>query len=830
MIQPVRNAIRSLRRSPGYTAGAVLALSLGIGATTAVFSVVRAILLEPLAYPRPDELVRIWETNPSQGIEHSDVSAGTFVDLRARASTIDRAALFMARGWLVSFGAGGESDMEIVPGAIVSPALFPLLGVAPILGRTFKPEEEQPAPYGDSSEIVIGYGLWQRRFGGRPDVLGRTIRFEGNRALTIVGVMPPGFDFPAKAEYWRNVAFRRTIGPGERAARYYEGIARLKAGVSLDRARTEVGAIAAQLEAEHPRSNAGYGMTLERLDSATVGSVKPALVMLLGAVACLMLIGCTNVANLALARAIARRKEIALRAALGASRWRLVRESLGECALIGVLGATTGSLIGYAGMQRLVSLAPPETPRLDEVVVGWPTFALATGLAALAVLLAAVAPLTRRRSLDLSMQLEDGGRDGRAIVRAGLRSWLIGAEAALALVLLVLAALLLRSFVALRHVDLGFESAQVLTANLRLSTDRFPEAGRRPWFRLAGHYDRLLSDLRAIPGVEAAAAITDTPLTGQLPTGRFWMDDGADAPPDGSKQFDVAISVVTPSYFDVMAIPMVRGRRFEPADRFPEAALTQAADTRRERPRGVVIINDAMARRYWPGQDPVGRSIVLADHWAARASTIVGVVRDVRAAAVDATPAPTVYAPLGELAGFGISVALRSRVPLAPLGAALRERIRGFDPHMVVTEVRSLEDVVAGATATPRFNLTLAATFAALALALAAIGIHGVIAYLVTRRTHEIGVRMALGASRTGILWLVLREGLMPVVLGAAVGSIAAFAAARLIRALLFGIAPLDPWSFGAAAAAMMAAGLAAAIAPALRATRVDPLAALRRS
>ena len=823
MSTDLRYSLRTLARTPGFTLSAVLTLALGIGANAAVFSVVYAVLLNPLPYAEPGRLVRIYEANQAQGIERGDVSPGTFVDLRARSRTLEHVAVFMARRWLLSFG----DDPELLNGALVSPSMFPMLGVAPLVGRTFRPESEQSPPFGDEADVVISHSLWQRRFGGRPDVVGQVVKLEGRRALTVVGVMPAGFDFPGRAEFWRNAPFVRPIGHAERAVRYHESIARLAPGVSLEQARAELAGIARQLEAEHPKANAGYSLRVERLDDETIGSVRPALLVLLGVVGCVLLIGCTNVANLLLARATARRRELAVRVALGASRGRLLRQSLSDCAVLAVLGGAGGLLLGYWGMRVLTALGPQDTPRLQEVAFGAPVYVLVAVLAVTAACLIGVVPMVTAAPVSVAAALKQGARTGDGGLGRSARSWFIGAEVALTLVLLVGASLLLRSFIALRHVDLGFDTDRVLTADLVLGTARFPEASR-PWFRLAQHYDHVLSELAALPGVDVVGGITDVPLTGSGATGKFWVGDGSSERPDATRQFDVGISIVTPAYFEVMRIPVTRGRSFTPADRLSEAVLTAPAERRADKPRGVVIVNESMARRHWPGGDAVGQSIVLADHWAVSSSVIVGVVADVRATGVDQPSAPTVYAPMGEIAGFRLSVALRSRQAVEPLAPVLRARLRAIDPQMVVSNVRTLDDVVSGAVSRPRFNLVLVSVFALLALALSAVGISGVMAYLVTRRTREIGIRMALGARRGDVLRLVLREGLRPVMGGLVVGVAVAVVAARLIRTLVFGIAPVDPASFVLAGTALLVVALVAAWIPARRATAVDPLVALR--
>lgn len=824
MLTDVRHALRTLRLSPLFAMSAVLTLALGIGASTGVFAVVDAVLLRPLPYAEPDRLVRIWETNPAQGIERSEVSPGSFVDWRTRTGTLDRISVFMAREWLISI----DGVAEAVQGAEVSPSLFPMLGVAPVAGRTFRPEAEQAAPFGDEGEIVISHALWRRRFGGRIDALGQTISLEGRRPVTIIGVMPAGFAFPSRTEAWRSETFLRPVGPGQRMTRYYEAIGQLRPGSTIDDARADLGGIAAGLETEHPRSNAGYGVRIEHLDETIVGGVRTGLSVLLAGVACVVLIACANAAGLLLARAAARRHEMAVRLALGASWARVLRHHLTESAVLTALGAALGYLLGRATVRVLVALAPGDIPRLDEITFGGPVLLLSAGVGLASAILTGLPPVLQARRLDVHDTLKTGGRGGAPASTRFARRWLIGAEVALTLVLLVGSMLLLRSFIALRNVDVGFDGRQVLTAELRLTTNRFPDT-RRPWFLLSRHFDDVLSDLAAIRGVTAVGGITGLPLAGDRSSGTFWIGTSAGPRPDATQQFKADISVVTPQYFEVLRIPVRRGRTFTAADRLSEQTLTQPPAEGAARPQGVVVINDAMARRFWPSVDPIGTSIVLFDHPQVAASTIVGVVGDVRADGV-ATPAePAVYVPFGELPGFRLAVALRTDASLAALTGLVRDRLRQVDPQMSVSRIRPMDDVVGSAVSRPRFTVLLVGSFGLIALGLAAVGIYGVVAFLVAGRTREIGVRMALGAQRADVVRLVLTDGLVPVAFGAIAGFGLALAGVRALGTLLFGVPPFDPVSFIAAASALGAVALAAALIPARRAAGVNPLAALRR-
>jgi predicted permease len=822
MLSELRYAIRTLRRSPGFTLSAVLTLALGIGANAAVFAVVHAVLLEPLPYRQPDRLVRLWETNPAQGIERGDVSPGTYVAWRDRSQTLERVGIYLAspREWLLSF----DGAPEAVKGTEVTPGVFDVLGIRPLLGRTFQAERPD-APVRDAPEIVLGYGLWQRRFGADPLVVGKTVLHEGRTGMTVVGVMPAGFDFPGGVEAWRQDRFDRPPGPAQRLFRYYGSVARLREGASIGEARAELAAIASALATEFPKSNAGYGVRIDALDEATFGQVRGALLMLLGVVGCVLLIACANVTNLLLARISSRRHETAVRIALGAGTGRLLRQRFGETAVLAAAGGAAGIALGYWGSGLLVALAPGDTPRVEEVGFGGRIVLFTIAVSALAAVATSLLPALQGRKLDVIDALKASARSATPAFRA--RRWVIAAQVALTLMLLVGSTLLLRSFVRLRDVDLGFDSARVLTADLRLPTARFAET-RRPWFALGQHYERILEELASLPGVEAVSGITGMPLTGAGSSGNFWMDDGSGVRPDTTAQFKVNISIVTPEYFATMRIPLVRGRLFERADRLAEEALSNPAEQAKARPRGVVLVNQALADRFWPGQDPVGRAIRLFDHWAVSSSLVVGVVGNVRSADV-ATPAePAIFVPWGEIPGFRMSLAARVRADPEAVASVLRERLRALDSGLLVSNLRPMDAVISGALSRPRFHLVLVSSFALLALTLAALGIHAVVGYLVVQRTREVGIRMALGARRGDVLQLVLREGLSPVLGGVVAGAVLSVAGAGTMRTLVFGIAPLDPASFAIAAALLIFVALGAAWIPARRATAVDPLIALR--
>jgi putative ABC transport system permease protein len=818
----LRYSVRTLSRSPGFALSAVLTLALGIGANAAVFAVVYAVLLNPLPYRQPGRLVRIWETNLAQGIERGDVSPGSYVSWRDRSQTLDGVALYLAspRQWLLSFG----GEPEVVKGTEVTPGLFDVLGTRPILGRTFHPERSD-APVRDAPEIVLGYGLWQRRFGGAADVIGKTLVHEGRSALTVIGVMPKGFDFPGGIEAWGQERFDGPLAPTERLYRYYASVARLRDSRSIGDARTELATISAALATEFPNSNAGYGVRVDGLDDAMVGHVRLAFLMLLGPVGCVLLIACANVTNLMLARISSRRHETAVRIALGAGIGTLLRQRFAEAVMIAALGGAAGAALGYWGTAALVALAPADIPRVEEIAFGGPVVLFTMAVSLLSAFGTSLLPLWQGRKLDVADTLKISMRSTSSTSRS--RSWLIAAQVALTLMLLIGSTLLLRSFVRLRHVDLGFDAAQVLTADLRLAVGRFPDL-RRPWFALGQYYDRILQELAAVPGIESVSGVTEMPLTGEASAGNFSMDDGSGVRPDTTGPFAADLSVVTPEYFATMGIPLVRGRSFSPADRLSQKALIDPPKEANDRPRGVVLINQAFAERFWPGQDPVGRAIRLFDHWAVSSSTVVGVVGDVRAAEIAAPAEPAIYVPWGEIPGFRLAIAARVRPGVEGVAPAMRARLKALDSQLLVSGIRPMNAVISGALSRPRFHMVLVSCFALLALTLAAVGIHAVVGYHVIQRTREVGIRMALGARSADVLRLVLRQGLTPVLAGVVAGAILSAAGARMMRTLVFEIAPFDPASFALAGASLLLVALLAAWLPARRATAVDPLVALR--
>jgi predicted permease len=824
MLNDLRYALRTLRRSPGFAASAILALALGIGANTAVFSVIYAVLLKPLPYPQPQELVRLYERNAAQGIERGALSPGTFLDWQVRSRAFDSLAVFSVPGEaLWSF----KDGYEVVRISRVSPSLFQVLRITPVLGRAFTTDA---APLPAIPEVMISHGLWQRRFGGRTDIIGEAVSIEGRVPAQIIGVMPRGFDFPGSADAWANVGLRGPVTPARRGQRFFQGVGRIAAGQSVEGARRELAGISAQLEREHPDSNLGWTADLEPLAAALVSVNKAALFALLGAVSGVLLIGCANVANLLLARATTRQHEMSVRVALGAGTPRLLRQCFTEALVLCILGTVTGLWVGDWMTRLLVRMAPPE-PRLNEAGMNAALLLFALGACLASTVLVGVIPALQsaRAARAGALRLQPRGMAGGG---GTLRRVLIAGEVGVVVLLLTTAVLFARSFVRLRGVDLGFAPRRVLSVETRWPTGRFPPApGVRAWPRIQRAVDGLIAAVATVPGVEAAGLVTDLPLTGAAFAGRTWRADapgasGLEPPTSPGDRAKADITVVTAGYFPAMDIPFLRGRNFVDADRLSDEQLN---DSRLPR-SGVVVVNAALAERFFPNEDPIGRSLVLRDAEEFGAvRTIVGVVADVRQRAVTETAVPAAYIPHAQQPDvFRPMIAVRSALPPEAIAGAIRERLRAFDPQLLVLRIRPMDEIVSGALARPRFNLLLIGSFALIALGLAAVGIYGVVAFLVTQRTREIGIRMALGARAADVLRLVLREGMTPVVVGGVGGMIAAVAATRGIRSMLFGVTPLDPVSFAAAPALLAAVALLACYLPARRATRVDPLVALR--
>jgi putative ABC transport system permease protein len=794
----IRLGIRSLLKRPGFAAIAVITLALGIGANTAIFSVVNAVLLRPLPYKDPVRLVTVWENHQARGgPEREWLAPSDFEDWRAQNSVFTNLSALNNWGPTLT----GITEPEPLVGAAVSHDMFSMLGTAPVMGRSFLPEEDQP---GARNVVVLSSELWQRRFGSDPGIIGKSISLNEDN-YTVVGVMPAGFKLPviANTELWRPL--RPTINPScQRGCLVLRAIARLKDGASLEKAQADLTTIARRLETEHPETNSKVGASLLALHDQMVGNIRRPLLVLFAAVAFVLLIACANVANLMLARAAGRAREIAIRAALGASRGRIIRQLLTETGLLVLAGSALGLLLAFWLLRLFASLSPPGAPRFDEIGIDAYVLGFTFGTALVTGLLFGLAPALSVSKPDLNCALKEG-KDGAGGIRGGrLRSGLVIAEMALALMLLIGGGLLMKSFLRLRQVDPGFNPDQVLTVRLFLNRTHYPDAGQ-----ILSFYTPLLERLKTLPGVQSVGATSTLPLSGNNTDVSFSIEGRPQPPPD---QEPVAwYSSVSPDYFRTMQMRLLKGRVFTDHDD--------------EKSGNVVIISETMVRRYWPNEEPLGKRIGSGpDRW----REIVGVVKDVKHFGLDADTPPSMYIPVRQQPARGMTVTIRTSAEPLSVTSALRREVWASDRNLAVAQVRTMDDLMSSSITQQRFTFLLLGCFAGVALVLAAIGTYGVMSYAVTQRTHEIGIRLALGARRTNVLGLVIRSGMRLALAGAALGLAGAFALTRLMSSLLFGVTPTDAMTFVSISVGLLAVALLACYVPARRATKVDPLVALR--
>ena len=803
----LRFAIRTLVKKPGFTFVLVLALALGIGANTAIFSVVNAVLLRPLPYKQADRLVWIWGTNPLNDIEHETASAPDYNDWKTQGQSFEEMGGF-ANTRLTLTGSG---EPERYDGAYVTDGFFEVLGVQPAIGRTFTPEEDKP---NSSRVVVLSHGLWQRRFGGDPGIIGQAITINGN-PVTVVGVMPADFKHPRpesnrKAEMW--MPLQVDYAKAGRRADYLGVIARLKPGVAIEQARAEMTTIAAQLEQQYAATNSGWGTIVLPLHERFVGDVRPVLVVLLGAVGFLLLIACANVANLLLARAAARQKEMAIRTALGARRGRIVRQLLTESVLLAVVGGGLGLLLALWGIEALVALAPGDIPRLNEVSLDARVLLFTFGVSLVTGVMFGLFPALQAANPNLNETLKEGGRGTTEGGRGGrARRILVVAEIALALVPLVGAGLMVKSFVRLQEVDPGFNPERVLAVEVYLPGTTYKEGQQATAF-----YQQLLTRVQNLPGVEAASAIDTLPLSGGGNVIAFYVEGHLPALTD--KTPDAEYRIVTPEYFQTMGIPLLRGRYLSEQDgpKTPQS----------------FVINDTLARRYFGDEDPIGKRMNLGSPQQPAWYTVVGIVQDTRHEGLDAEPYPQMYAVNTQVPRRSMVLVARTAGDPAKMIPSIRSTVAEMDSTLALNNARTMAQVISQSIARPRFNMMLMSLFAVVALLLAGVGIYGVMAYSVSQRTHEIGVRMALGASSADVLRMVVRQGMGLTLVGVGIGLAGAFVITKLIASLLSGllfqVGAHDPLTFVGIALLLALVALAACLIPARRATKVDPMVALR--
>src|SRR5262245_53486481 len=807
LIQDLRFGARILLKKPGFTLIAVITLALGIGANMTIFSVVNAVLLRPLPYQNPEQLALIWGKLPAHVSGNVGASAPEFADYRDQNLVFSSVAAYTSS----SFDLSGVGEPERIVGTFVSASLFPLLDVQPALGRAFLNEEDRP---GHDRVVIVSHGLWRRRFAGDPDVIGRSVTLDG-QSHTIIGVAPAGFRFPdVDTESWKPIAFTaEDLSENERGSHYLSVIARMKPGVTIAQAQADMAALARRMQQQHPmyyEADSGWGTTVVSLREETVGDARLALLALFGAVGCVLLIGCANVANLLLARASTRRREMAIRAAMGGRPWRIIRQLLTESLLLALAGGALGTLIAVWGVEAVAELSASSLPRVNEInidgrVIGFMlAITLATGL------LFGLAPAWQSAKPDLNESLKEGGVKGAASGgRHRLRGLLVVVEIAIALVLLVGAGLMVKSLYRLQRVELGFNPSHALTMRLSLPEAKYPEPQRQRDF-----YERLLNRIAALPGVKAAGAINFLPLSG---TGnqRSFLIDGKPEP-----KLNVGFRLVSADYFRAMGVPLRAGRLIDDRDR--------------ENVPRVAVVNETFARVFLANEDPLGKRIKLgSSHGPFPWLTIAGVVGDVRHSGLDVETRPEMYVPYlqGLLPGWGVPpmfLVVRSESEPSSLISAVRGVVQELDRDQPVYGVASMEQLLSRSTLQRRFNMTLLAIFAGLALILAGVGIYGVMAYAVTERTREIGIRMALGAQTSDALKLVIRQGMRLTLVGVALGLMGAFALTRLLKNLLFNVTPTDPLTFLMIVSLLTSVALLASWIPERPAAEVDPMIALR--
>jgi putative ABC transport system permease protein len=798
LLQDVRFALRTLVRRPMFASVALVTLAVGIGANASLFSVVSSILLRPLRYPHAERLV--WISGTREQSIGDGISYPNFVDLRDRSRNFDAMGVIRFQ----SINLTGGDRPERLAGAFVSAGIFEIVGGAPLLGRVFTREESE---LGTAREVaVIGEGVWRQRFGSDPAVVGRALTLNG-QPFTVVGVMPSGFQALGASEVFIPIVYYPNAGGLERGHRSMGVVGRLRPGVTLDQARADAGAIARQLRETYPEMNAGVGLHLEGLHESLVSDMRPVVLMLFGAVGLVLVIACANVANLQLAHAMARQREMSVRVALGAGRGRIVRQLLTESLILSVLGGALGAALAYWGIRGLAELIPADLRlfhpvALDARVLGF-TAALAVATGALFGL--APALHAARSGVGDVLRARSGSGSAMRLRTVSIRSVFVVAQISLSIVLLIGATLLTRSLVRLQQVDPGFDPSKLLTMEFRLPASKYTDERR-----IADFFTRALAEIRRVPGVESAALLRAVPLSGNSES-RAYQVEGRPIVSEGELH-PSTYNIVSPGYFGTMRIPLLAGREFTDDDRVDAPS--------------VVVVDEHLAEREWPGESAIGKRIRtdMDGPWA----TVVGVVRSVKHFELRDQPMAQLYAPYMQDAQIFTSVAVRTRGEPMALASAVRDAIWRVDPDQPVWRLRTMETLVRDSLGSQRVTMRLLAGFAAVALLLSALGVYGVMSYVVSQRTHEVGIRMALGAARGEVVRLVLSQALRLTVAAVVIGVVASAAATRVLDSQLYGVSTTDPVTFAAVPVVLGAIALLATYVPARRASRVDPVVALR--
>ena len=806
LAQDIRYGVRMLVKHKAFTSIAVITLALGIGANTAIFSVVNELLLSPLPYRNAEQIVMLWEVTP-EGRHQNTTSRANYRSWRAQSTSYQDIAAFTDQRLNLT----GGGDPEELSVQLATPEIFNVLGVDPLLGRTFRPEDGT-----NTNVAVLSYGLWQRRFGGQANIVGQQLTLSGLK-FTVIGVMPPSFEFHIKsrsgtgrpAELWSILPMPTGAGANERG-RFLSVVGRLKDGVSASNAAAELRTIATRLSDEAPEFNKNYTAEVLPLRDQFFGGVRRPLWLMLGAVGFVLLIACANVANLLLSLAASREKEIAVRAALGARRFRIVRQLLTESLLLALLGSALGLGFAYLGIKALVLISPRDLMVLQGVGLNLTVLAWTLGVSLLTGIVFGLAPALHVSRLNLNDSLKEGGKSesGQSGGSRRLRSALVVSEIALAVVLLASAGLLIRSFIRLQQVDRGFETDNVLTMVVRV-----PDARYREDIQFVNFFNQVLERTRHLPTVRSAGMVNYLPLYGGLGSATGFKIEGRPEPPPGQGP-STDVRVADAGYFQTMGIPLLRGRNF--------------SDSEQREPKHVILINEALARKHFAGEDPIGHRLDVAMFDKPQPAEIIGVVGNVRYdSLIDESP-PAVYFPHPDLTYAFMTLVIRTDGEPTAIAPAIQREIRALDPNQPVSDVRTMNQVMAEWVSRSRFNTLLLGLFAALATLLSAVGIFGVMNYSVALRTREIGLRLAIGAQPRQVLLLVLRQGLLLTVVGVALGLAAAFALTRLLSGLLFGVEAVDLTTFASISLLLIVVSLLACYLPARRAMRIDPLRALR--
>jgi putative ABC transport system permease protein len=798
LFKDIRYAVRTLIRRPGFVAIAVITLGLGIGANTAMFTVVNAVLLRPLSFPEPEQLVLLQGVNPNLGITESNMSMPDIADWQKQSQSFEHIGGFISGGVLLSNG----DENERIRGVAVYGNFFSLLRTNAMLGRVIQPDD---AETGRESVMVLSYGLWQRRFGSDPNVIGTKVMVSGE-STTIVGVMPPGFDYPEQSEGWWNFEINPTNE--RRDNRFVNVIGRLKPNVSIQQAQAEMDTINQRLAQSYVDTNQGWSVKLTNLHESLVGELRTALLVLLGAVAFVLLIACANVANLLLARATFRQKEIAVRTALGASRLRIIRQLLTESFLLSIISGVLGLLLSVWLTRLLIAVSPPNSPRFNEIAIDANVFLFTLAVTILTAFVFGLAPALTLSRPAMNETLKEGGRQGTpGVARNRIGSLLMVSEIALSFILLAGAGLLIKSFFRLTEVNPGFNPDNVLTMRMGLPPGKYKQGEPR-----AQIFNQIIEHVKTLPGVQSAGAILSLPLGGDtFNVGRGLIREGQPETPDNA--LNAMYYPITPDYFRTLQIPLKSGRTFTENDN-------------NQSPK-VIIVNETLARKLWPGESPLGRNIkVWRDEKFPR--EIVGVVGDVKSSLDEDAPTQ-MYVPYAQDAGWGsLTLAVRTTGEPSALAGAVRDAVRSVEKGVPLYNLKTMNDVFATSAGPRRTPMLLFTAFSGVALLLAMLGIYGITTYYVTQRTHEIGIRIALGAQLGDVLRLVLSRGMLLAIVGVGLGLVGAFLLTRYLTTMLFGVAPVDPLTFGGVAVVLISVALIACYLPARRATKVDPLVALR--